>query len=267
MSSEGKTVVLITGANTGIGYEAVRALALSARSYHVFLGSRSVENGKEAADAIKKEYPQTSIVMEVAQIDVSSDDSINSAFQKVEQSTGYIDVLINNAGHSLDNRATKGELTMREAWNQMFDVNVSGAQVLTHKFVPLLLKSSDPRLVFLTSGLAQLETMSKGFYPGQHPKAGWPKTGYLNADGYRTTKTGLNMMMLNWHWVLKEDGVKVWSLSPGMLATNLGGMKEKLKAMGAGDPSIGGNLLTEIVEGKRDADVGKVVNLQGVQPF
>lgn len=98
MSSEGKTVVLITGANTGIGYEAVRALAQSARSYHVFLGSRSVENGKEAADAIKKEYPQTSIVMEVAQIDVSSDDSINSAFQKVEQSTGYIDVLINNAG-------------------------------------------------------------------------------------------------------------------------------------------------------------------------
>lgn len=75
------------------------------------------------------------------------------------------------------------------------------------------------------------------------------------------------MMMLNWHWVLKEDGVKVWSLSPGMLATNLGGMKERLKAMGAGDPSIGGNLLAEIVEGKRDADAGKVVNLQGVQPF
>ncbi len=156
---------------------------------------------------------------------------------------------------------------MREAWSQMFDVNVTGAQVLTHKFVPLLLKSGDPRLVFLTSGLAQLETMSKGYYPGPAPKAGWPKTAYMNPEGYRVTKTGLNMMMLNWHCALKEDGVKVWSLSPGMLATNLGGIKERLKAMGAGHPSIGGNLLTEIVEGKRDADVGKVVNLDGVQPF
>ncbi len=100
MSTPKKTAVFITGANTGIGYEPVRALAQSSRSYHVFLGSRSVEKGKEAVDAIKKEYPESSIVMDVTQIDVSSDDSINSAFAKVEQAMGYVDVLINNAGWS-----------------------------------------------------------------------------------------------------------------------------------------------------------------------
>ena len=170
-------------------------------------------------------------------------------------------------GHALDNRIVPGSLTMREAWNQMYDVNVVGAQILTSKLVPLLLRSNDPRIVFLTSGLAQVETLSHEYYPGPPPGSGWPKTNHLSPDGYRTSKVALNMMMLNWHWSLKEDGVKVWSLSPGMLATNLGGSREKLKALGAGDPSIGGNLIRKVVEGERDADVGKVVDLNGIQSF
>lgn len=157
---------------------------------------------------------------------------------------------------------------MREAWNQMYDVNVTGAQILTYKLAPLLLKSSDPRLLFLSSGLAQLETMSKGYYPGPLPKSGWPKQAILSPDGYRSSKTALNMMMLNWHWTLKEDGVKVWSISPGWLATNLGNCREKLKALGAGDPSLGGIIIRQIIEGERDADVGKVVAGQGaIQSF
>ena len=150
----------------------------------------------------------------------------------------------------------------------MFDVNVTGAQILTHTFAPLLLKSSDPRLLFLSSGLAQLTTMSKEYYPGPLPKAGWPKQAILSPDGYRSTKTALNMMMLNWHWTLKEDGVKVWSISPGWLATNLGNCQEKLKALGAGDPSVGGILIRQVIEGERDADVGKVVaGNDGIQSF
>lgn len=170
-------------------------------------------------------------------------------------------------GHSIENQIPSGELTMREAWNQMFDVNVTGAQILTDKLVPFLLKSKDPRIIFLSSGLAQIETLSAGYYPGPPPKAGWPKANYLSPDGYRASKTALNMMMLNWHWCLKEDGVKVWSLSPGWLATNLGNRREKLKALGAGDPAIGGNLVRSVVEGERDGDVGKVVALDCIQPF
>lgn len=156
---------------------------------------------------------------------------------------------------------------MREAWNQMFDVNVTGAQILTERFVPFLLESKDPRLIFLSSGLAQVETLSNNYYPGPPPKVGWPKKDYLSPDGYRTTKVALNMMMLTWHWSLKEDGVKVCSLSPGWLATNLGGRPEKLKAAGAGDPAIGGNLVKLVVEGERDKDMGKVLALNGIQPF
>jgi NAD(P)-dependent dehydrogenase (short-subunit alcohol dehydrogenase family) len=156
---------------------------------------------------------------------------------------------------------------MREAWNQMFDVNVTGAHILTHTFAPLLLKSTNPRLLFLTSGLAQIETLNKSYYPGPPPKAGWPKQDILSPDGYTTSKVALNMMMLTWHWTLKGDGAKVWSISPGWLATNLGGCQEKLKALGAKDPALGGILIKQVIEGERDADVGKVIAPEAIQPF
>lgn len=94
-----KPVVFITGANTGIGYETVRALAgETARAYHIFLGSRSVDKGNDAAAKLRAEFPETKSVIEVLQIDVSSDESINAAYETVKAGPGYIDVLVNNAG-------------------------------------------------------------------------------------------------------------------------------------------------------------------------
>jgi hypothetical protein len=76
------------------------------------------------------------------------------------------------------------------------------------------------------------------------------------------------MMMLDWVRMLKPDGVKVFCISPGFLATNLGGMgPEMLKKFGAGEPSVGGVFIKDVVEGKRDDDTGKVINKDGVQPW
>jgi NADP-dependent 3-hydroxy acid dehydrogenase YdfG len=93
-----KTIVFITGANSGIGYETVKALVQSSQPYHVFLGSRSIENGNKAIEALQNEFPDSLGSIEVNQIDVSSDESINAAFEKVQQGPGHIDVLVNNAG-------------------------------------------------------------------------------------------------------------------------------------------------------------------------
>lgn len=144
---------------------------------------------------------------------------------------------------------------------------------MTHVFAPLLLKSSDPRLLFITSGLSTLDGMSKSLMPsvanvGNAPvPAGWPKTGPPSAVSYRASKAALNMVMLSWHWLFEQDGVKVWAVSPGFLATGLGGNREALKARGAGDPSIGGNLIRRVIDGERDADVGKVISASGIQPW
>ena len=78
------------------------------------------------------------------------------------------------------------------------------------------------------------------------------------------------MMMLEWTRILKEDGVKIWCIAPGLLATGLGGLgPEKAKAMGARDPAFGGEFVKDVVEGKRDEDVGKTVRNYNspVQPW
>ena len=77
----------------------------------------------------------------------------------------------------------------------------------------------------------------------------------------------MNMMMREWARVLREDGVKVWCISPGYLATGLGGSQENNKNMGAGNPAVGGNFIKDVVAGKRDEDVGKVIRNGSIQPW
>ena len=67
--------------------------------------------------------------------------------------------------------------------------------------------------------------------------------------------------------MLKEDGVKVWCLSPGFLATGLGGDVEANKSVGAGDPALAGQFVRAVLEGQRDADVGRVLLRDGLQPW
>ena len=69
--------------------------------------------------------------------------------------------------------------------------------------------------------------------------------------------------MLDWNHKLKADGVKVWAVGNGFLATNLGGIPEKAKEMGAGHPSAGGDIVRRVVEGERDGDTGKFVAKNG----
>ncbi|RYP75362.1 hypothetical protein DL771_002458 [Monosporascus sp. 5C6A] len=266
----GKSIVFITGGNTGIGYETVKALLDSDRPYLVLMGSRSLDKAKSAIESLKREVPHTSSSVEAVQIDVASDESVVKALETVKASHDRIDVLINNAGGAYDYQIREGTLTTREAWNKTFDVNVTGAYLVTTSFMPLLLKSADPRLLFVTSGLSSLTRTSEKFYPIPNPPpAGWPKQMPLDHMCYRSTKTALNMLMLNLHFLLTNDSVKTWCVSPGFLATGLAGLgPEELKKRGAADASIGGIFIKDVVEGQRDTDTGKVVFNDGtVQPW
>ena len=161
-------------------------------------------------------------------------------------------------------------MTIRQAWNKSWDVNVTGSQVMTHTFMPLLVKSKDPRLMFLASGTASLqESFNEAIHYNKSPPAGWPKAGAatISTASYRSTKVGLNMMMREWVKALKEDGVKVFAISPGFLATNLGGNAELYAKFGAGDPANGGRFIKDVVDGKRDDDAGKVIRVDKVQPW
>jgi NAD(P)-dependent dehydrogenase (short-subunit alcohol dehydrogenase family) len=160
---------------------------------------------------------------------------------------------------------------IRAAWDKSYSLNVTSTQVMTHTFAPLLIASSSPRLLLVTSGLSSLENCVGGFdskLMKSAPPKGWPKPPTPSQIAYRSSKTALNMMMLDWKRMLEVDGVKVFGISPGFLATNLGGLgPEFLKKMGAGDPTVGGTFIKDVVEGKRDEDAGKVINKDGVQPW
>lgn len=161
-----------------------------------------------------------------------------------------------------------GRMSLRDCYNKAYDVNVAGTNVFTYTFMPLLLKSSEPRLLFV-AGLSQINQAAENFFPTPPQPAGWPKPkAYFETIGYRCSKTALNMLMLDWNHKLKADGVKVLGIGPGMLATNLGGMtKEMAEKMGCQPASLGGTLIRSIVEGERDADVGKIANRNGISQW
>lgn len=141
---------------------------------------------------------------------------------------------------------------------------MTGAHVLTHTFVPLLLRSADPRLLFV-AGLSHMTLVNDGpYFPTPPQPAGWPKQIDFETIGYRSSKTALNMVMFDWSHKLKADGVKVWGVGPGFLATNLGGMRDKVEAMGGGHPNEGALVYKDVVEGKRDSEAGKVIDKDGL---
>lgn len=240
-SQNDKEVVLITGANTGLGFEIVKSLYKTNKPYNIIVGSRSVDKGVAAIAAVQREIPSSSSNLSVLQVDLSSDDSIKSALKNVESNFGRVDILVNNGGANYDSALRDGQLSIRAAWNKAWDTNVTGTQVLTHGAIPLLLKSKNPRLLFITSGTSTLTMTESISHPAlarinASPAAGWPKPAEINPiESYRSSKTGLNMMMRQWHRILLNDKVKVWSVSPGFLATGLNGIGvEQLKKVSKG---------------------------------
>ena len=93
-----KVVVFITGGNTGIGYETVKALLQSDKAYHVILGSRSLDKAQLAIETLHNECSDSSSTVKAIQLDLTSDESNEKASEQVKASPGHIDVLINNAG-------------------------------------------------------------------------------------------------------------------------------------------------------------------------
>jgi len=272
-----KTVILITGANTGLGFGIAKALFARPEPNHILMGCRGEVS--RAGDAIRKLellFPSSTSTAEGFSIDITSDESIAAAFAQIEKEIGYVDVLVNNAGADFDAGVTAGRITKRESWNCAWDVNVTGTHLFTEAFAPLLLasKAPAPRLLFITSGLASVTELSNGTTPKYTiPPAGWPKPDTLWL-AYRSSKAGLNMLAAEWSRVLRNDGVKVFNISPGFLNTRLADDREEGKhldksKMGALDPAVGGEWCADVVGGKRDEEAWPIRTLRKhmVQPW
>ncbi|KIL83616.1 hypothetical protein FAVG1_13167 [Fusarium avenaceum] len=197
------TIVLVSGANQGIGLAVAKELA--EYKYHVIIGSRKSTNGERVASEISSEGHSASSV----QLDIESDESIAAAVEHISKTYGRLDVLINNAGIHLDGDY-KGRLSKRELFSKTFSTNVIGTACLTDSCLPLLSKSQLPRLIFVSSHLGSLQLASDKTEPSYC--ADWP--------AYCSSKTALNMLALSYSRLLVDTPFLVNAVAPGLVQTN-----------------------------------------------
>jgi 3-oxoacyl-[acyl-carrier protein] reductase len=132
MMSE-KPVALVTGAATGIGSAA--AVALAENGYDVMINySRSEDAANETARRSEASGARTLIY----RCDVSDDGSVRAMLKAAENHFGRLDVLINNAGTTVDVEPKDLNAMTVEQWNRVFNVNVLGLFLVTRAAVPLL---------------------------------------------------------------------------------------------------------------------------------
>ncbi len=196
--------VLITGANKSIGFETARQLLKE--GFFVYLGSRSLENGLEAAQKLKNEGLEH---VQVVEIDVTNQESVDSARAEIGKHSEVLDVLINNAGLSggMPQSALGSSV---DVFKKVYDANVYGVIRVTQAFIDLLKKSSEPRIVNVSSSQGSLTLATDESNPYYHFKGAI----------YQSSKSALNMYSINLAYELRETSIKVNMVDPGFTKTD-----------------------------------------------
>lgn len=201
--SEKTPVAIVTGANRGLGLETCRQLAK--RDYRVILTSRDAAKGQAATDGLR----QQGLQVEYHMLDVTDAVSSEQLARDIVRDYGRLDVLVNNAGVFLDSIGSDdpaqdsvfaAELNVIRA---SMEANVYGPLRLCQMLIPLM--QGQGRVVNLSSGMGQLSDMN-GCCPG-----------------YRLSKTAINALTRIFADELKGTHIKVNSVCPGWVRTDMGG--------------------------------------------
>lgn len=201
--NEESRIAVVTGANRGLGYETCRQLAR--RGLRVILTSRDPAKGAAAVEALLQE----GLHVTFHRLDVTEEDDIQNLAGFLNREFGRLDVLVNNAGVFLDPIAT-GNPADSSIFNadtdtvrRTMETNVYGPLRLCQVLIPLM--HDHGRIVNLSSGMGQLAEMN-GCCPG-----------------YRISKVSLNALTRMLADELQGSGIKVNSLCPGWVRTDMGG--------------------------------------------
>jgi NAD(P)-dependent dehydrogenase (short-subunit alcohol dehydrogenase family) len=186
------SVVLVTGANKGLGYETARQLI--DRGDTVYIGARSVERGEAAATELGGEF---------VQLEVTDDSSVEAALGAIASRQGHLDVLVNNAGIS-----TTANVNSQVAL-EVFDTNVIGVIRVTQAALPLLEKSDNPVVVNVSSALGS-------FWAATNPER---RQFHFPSIIYGSSKAAVSMLTVQYAKAL--PGIKFNAVEPGFTATDL----------------------------------------------
>lgn len=189
MSELNNKVAVITGAGSGIG-EAI-AKALSQHGVNIALAGRNEEKLHTVAQQLETET-------KVIPTDVTQKDSVDQMLQVVKGHYGKVDIVVNSAGQSLSSKITDYDV---EQWDTMIDVNLKGTLYVLQAALPHLLNQSCGHIINIAS--------ISGF-----------EVTKTNAV-YSATKTAIHTITQALEKELARTGVKVTSVSPGMVETSM----------------------------------------------
>jgi NAD(P)-dependent dehydrogenase (short-subunit alcohol dehydrogenase family) len=195
--TDARPVAVVTGGNRGIGLEVARQL--SGRDWTVILGARDREQGEQAAAGIGPPGGR----VHAWQLDVTDPHSVTSAARRADREFGRVDVVINNAAidYDTDQRAITADL---DRVSRALDTNLLGAWRVSEAFIPLLRRSSHPRVVNVSSEAGAISEMTGG------------------TPGYAVSKAALNALTRILAAELRADGVLVNAVCPGWTDTDMG---------------------------------------------
>jgi NAD(P)-dependent dehydrogenase (short-subunit alcohol dehydrogenase family) len=199
-------VALVTGANRGLGLETARQLAT--KGYRVILTARNEPAGIAAAERLQGDGLDVSYHA----LNVTDEAAVERLRQHVIDSFGRLDALINNAGVFPDPTPGTAESSIFEAKPEPlrtgFETNTLAPLRLCQRLIPLM--QGQGRVVNVSSGMGQLSEMNGG------------------CPAYRLSKTALNAVTRIFADELSGTGVKVNSVCPGWVRTDMGGPEAEL---------------------------------------
>tara|TARA_R100000908_G_scaffold21968_1_gene8752 strand:+ start:49404 stop:50417 length:1014 start_codon:yes stop_codon:yes gene_type:complete len=207
-SQKGK-IIIVTGANSGLGFGTTRELAR--KGGKVIMAVRSLDRGASAKEDIEKEIP--SAQLELMELDLASLESVKSFASDFSQKYDRLDILINNAGLMMPEERQETE----DGFEKQIGVNHLGHFALTNQLLPMLNETEDSRVVTISSMYGKT-----GYASINWDDLHWEEE-YDTTDAYSQSKFANQLFGLELARKLEEAGSGTISTMahPGYTATNL----------------------------------------------
>ena len=198
-------VVVITGATSGVGYQAVQQLAKA--QAHIVMINRNAEKSAHLQQQLQGDY---GVRVDVVLADLSDLQDVKKAAAYILKSYPTINVLINCAGIHL----TKATYT-KEGYETVFCVNHLSSFLLTNLLLERLKESSPARIL-------QINSEGHRFNGLNLDDLHWKKRIYTGLRGYGASKTAQLLTLWEIYDEIKDSGVSINAMHPGDVKTNIG---------------------------------------------